>query len=106
MKRASPSSSPDTKMKKTKIDSTDTPLTELELLKRDLVLIKYMAGMWPSADLTDEKKIKEALKWLLTSQVTCSIIVQKMSDDDKAKELAVLSSKLREARNGVLDLIK
>lgn len=106
MKRASPSSSPDTKTKKTKIDSTDTPLTELELLKRDLVLIQYMAGMWPSADLTDEKKINEALKWMRTSQITCYSIVQKMSDYDKAKELAVLSSKLREARNSVIDLIK
>lgn len=107
MKRSSPSSSPSTDTtKKVKIDDTNTPLTELELIKRDLVLIQYMAGMWPSTHLTDEKAINEAMKWMRTSQIAMCSIVRDMSDEDKAKELAVLSGKLREARKIVLDLIK
>lgn len=98
-------SSPEKKAKYSDPPSSTT-LSELELVKRDLVLIQDFIGTFPYTGLMDEKEIKDAMGVMRKHQPMAFHHVSKMTDDEKDIALVALGKKLCAARKDVLGLIK
>jgi len=106
MKRSADSntSSPEKKAKHSDIPSTT--LSELEIVKRDLVLIQDFIGTFPYTGLMDEQEIKDAMGVMRKHQPMAFHHVSKMSEREKDVALVALGKKLCAARKDVLGLIK